>query len=385
MSLLRRLISRSYRRARRAEAGGRYRDAAALYAEAGCAEEAANALLFAAARATDPDERLAAYHDALRWLPADHPRRLDVDARIGQAVLESAQRDGVSSVEERQRLRDAAARLERAGRDLEAATAYELLGQVEDAARCLQSAGEVERLEALLDESTRAEQLERAVRARVAEYEMAMSVGARLEAKAALEAGLAVAPRDAALADLLRRLEARRPRDRRVTLRLAERELLVVGQAEVVLGREGDVALRGASVSRAHAAVEVVPGGLIVRDLGSRNGTLAHGVPIAGELRLTAEAEIGLGEDVLLRLEPRARGVAIAVVRGLDRGLACVAGAEPVGVPGLRAHLRFPSGWPTLHAEPGARVRLGAQEVAAPVALLRGDVLEVDGVKVEVA
>ncbi len=293
MSLLRRLISRSYRRARRAEAGGRYRDAAALYAEAGCAEEAANALLFAAARATDPDERLAAYHDALRWLPADHPRRLDVDARIGQAVLESAQRDGVSSVEERQRLRDAAARLERAGRDLEAATAYELLGQVEDAARCLQNAGEVERLEALLDESTRAEQLERAVRARVAEYEMAMSVGARLEAKAALEAGLAAAPRDAALADLLRRLEARRPRDRRVTLRLAERELLVVGRPEVVLGREGDVALRGASVSRAHAAVEVVPGGLIVRDLGSRNGTLAHGVPIAGELRLTAEAEIG--------------------------------------------------------------------------------------------
>ncbi len=387
MSLLRRLLSRTYRLARRAEGQGRYREAAALYAEAGCAEEAANALLFHAARAADLEERLSAYHDALRWLGADHPRRLSIEGRIGAAVLAEAQERGISTPAERKRLRDGADRLERAGRDLEAATAYELLGRVDDAARCLQRAGEVERLEALLEASVEQERLDRTLRSRVAEYEMAMAVGARAEARGALEAGLAASPGDPALADLLRRFDARRLPPRRVTLRYEGREVTVLGVGpggEIVLGREGELMLRGPSVSRRHAALRLAGGRLSVRDLGSRNGTLLRGVPIGGAIQLEGEAEIGLGEDVRLRLEPRAGAVAITVVDGVDRGRECLAGTEPVPVPGLRARLRFPEGWPTLVADAGASLRLGRQELAAPVMLLRGDALEVDGVKVEV-
>ncbi len=341
-------------------------------------------MLFEAARATELEVRLGAYHDALRWMPADHPRRLDVEASIGQAVLEEAQRGGVCTREERHRLRDAAECLERAGRDIEAGAAYELLGRVEDAARCLQNAGEIERLEKLLEESAEQAQVERAVRAHVAEYEMSMAVGARREALAALEAGLALTPRDPALVDIRRRLESRRLEAHQVALRVAGRELVVVGREELVLGREGDVMVRGASVSRRHAVVRVVAGGLVVRDLGSRNGTLLRGVPIAGELRVTGEAELGLGDDVTLALVPGPGSVAITAVVGLDQGLEWLAGAEPIAVPGLRARLRFPDGWATLEVDAQVSARLGRQAVAAPVALLRGDVLEVGGVRVEV-
>src|SRR5687768_1667116 len=143
MDLLRRLFRGPYRRARAAEGAGDYRAAAALYAEAGAPEEAANALLFHAARATTLEQRLGAYQDALRWLHDEHPRRPEVELKIGLAVLEDAQRRGARTGEERARLEDAAGRLEAAGKDAEAATAYELLGRTDDVLRCLEKAGEV--------------------------------------------------------------------------------------------------------------------------------------------------------------------------------------------------------------------------------------------------
>jgi hypothetical protein len=52
-------------------------------------------------------------------------------------------------------------------------------------------------------------------------------------------------------------------------------------------------------------------------------------------------------------------------------------------VPGLRAKVSFVDGHPTLTAQLGCT--LDGQRVVAPIALLRGDVLEIDGHHVEVA
>lgn len=385
MSLVRRLFSSTYRKARRAEGKGDYREAAALYAELDMPEDAAKALLFHAARAADLEERLAAYHDALRWLPEEHPQRVEVDAQIGLAVLDDAQRRGVHTSEEKRRLEDAAERLERAEKDSEAATAFELLGRSEDVARCLQKAGEVERLEALLEETTQASREARTLRRLVGEYEMAMKVGARIEARAALEKAIREVPDDPSVPDLLRRLEQRWPIARRVKLRVDERDLVFVGRDEVEVGRDADVIIRGTSVSRRHAALKLDGEEVCVRDLGSRNGTLLAGMPIGDEVRLSGTTEIGLGDDVTLVVERRGRAIRIEVKGGLDRGQVVWVGASALRAPRLAASITFPSGHPTLTPDAGVMAKLSTQKVAAPVNLLVGDVLEIDGSLVEVA
>ncbi len=384
MSWFRRTFSSAYRRARRAEGRGEYREAAALYAEADAPEEAANALLFAAARATDLESRIAAYQDALRWLPAVHPRRVEVEGRIGLAILDEAQRKGARNPEERARLADAAAHLERAERWSEAATAWELLERTEDLARCLQQAGDVERLEALLEHNTENARQERALRRLVSEHEMAMAVGARVEARDALQRAIALDPSDRALAEMLRSLEARFLPPGRLVLRIDGAEVAFVEGTKVVLGRDADVTVRGTSVSRRHVELAFSREAVIVRDLGSRNGTLLRGLPIAGELRLHGESEIGLGDDATVRVELRDEALRLTVLSGLDRDRVAWVGPGPLRASALRATVRFDGGHATLLADAGARCTLAGQVVVAPIAVLRGDVLEIDGHRVEV-
>lgn len=382
MSWMQRLFNRAYRQARRLEAKGLYREAAAVYAENDLPEEAANALLVEAARAKEVDAQLDALRDALRWLPEDHPRRAEVESRIGLTLLEDAQRRGAHTAEEKRRLEEAARRLEAAEEHAKAATAFELLGRKDDMARCLQLAGEVERLEELLEEQTAEARKERRLRRLLDDYEMAMAVGARLEARSALESALEVAPEERSVADLLRRLEGRMLGGRRLTLRLAEREVSFFGRRSVVLGRDADIVVRGASVSRRHTELVREGETLLVRDLESRNGTLVRGVPIAGEITLEGQAEIGLGDDVRVKVTPIAEGLHIEVLEGLDRGRVAVAGEGALRIEGLDAEVRFVQGHPTLQADRGVHARLGRQDVAAEIVLLEGDEIELDGQKV---
>lgn len=384
MSWLRRTFSTPYRRARRAEGRGEYREAASLYAEADAPEEAANALLFAAARASTLDERLSAYRDALRWLPDEHPRRAEVEGRIGLAILDEAQRKGARTADERDRLADAAEQLERLEKWAEAGTAWELLERTDDLARCLQKAGDVERLEVLLEASSESARRERALRRLVSEYEMALAVGARIEARDALRRALALDPDDRALAELLRRLEHRFLPGARLVVRVDGRELVFVGGVRVTLGRDADVVVRGTSVSRRHVELEWGPEGVVVRDLGSRNGTLVRGVPIAGELRVEGPTEIGLGDDVPVRIESHADGLELTVLGGLDRGLVAWIGPGAMPIPNLAASVSFVDGYPTFTPRVKASCILEGQRVVAPIALLRGDSLELDGHRVEV-
>ncbi|MEM1415743.1 MAG: FHA domain-containing protein [Myxococcota bacterium] len=383
MSLVRRLFSSTYRQARRAEGEGRFRDAAALYAEADLPEEAAKALLFHAARASEADERLLAYRDALRWIPPEHPKHAEVETQIGLTILDEAQRRGAHTAEERRRLVEAAERLERAGRPERAATAWEILERPDDVVRCLQAAGDIERLEALLEARSEEAQRERALRRYVGDYEMAMATGARVEARDALRQAVREVPDDVDVADLLRRLEARWLALGAVSLRVGERRLRFVAGPRMVLGREGDLPVRGASVSRRHCEVRAEGTGLVVRDLDSRNGTLLRGVPIEGELRLEGATVLGLGDDVAVRVSPRADGLEAEVESGLDRGLVVRAGSGELPLAETGAGVAFPEGQPTL--VPGAGgAQLGTQQVMAPITLVEGDVVDLGPVRVEV-
>lgn len=382
---LRKLFGRSHRRARAAEAAGKYREAAQLYAEAGAPEEAAAALLFLAARAATLQERADAYEDALRFLPENSDRRAAVEVQIGLARVEDARNRGTGSAEDRRILAEAAARLEANGRESDAATAYELLGRTEDLARCLEKAGDIERLEALLDAGQRKDSRARVLRNAVAEYDLAMAVGQRLEARAALRRAFAEAPDDAPIADLLRRLEARLLQPGRVELIIAGRKVGLVGTLPAALGRDAELTVRGASVSRRHAEIaRDASGALVLRDLGSRNGTLVAGLPIGAPIALVDETIFGLGEDVTVRFTPNAGFVLVDVERGPDRGARFVVGEGALHLPGMRASVSFVDGHAWLAPDEGVSIGLGARACVRPIVLLRGDRVDVAGVTVEV-
>ncbi len=59
-------------------------------------------------------------------------------------------------------------------------------------------------------------------------------------------------------------------------------------EGETVIGRDASVKIRVATheVSRQHALLIVSESGVVVRDLGSRNGTFVNGIPIAEETTL---------------------------------------------------------------------------------------------------
>jgi suppressor of ftsI len=68
---------------------------------------------------------------------------------------------------------------------------------------------------------------------------------------------------------------------------------------ELILGREGDVALNDPEASRRHAAVRPVQQGVELEDLGSSNGTFVDGQRIAGKVTLTENAAVRIGTSEL--------------------------------------------------------------------------------------
>ncbi|MEE8164950.1 MAG: FHA domain-containing protein [Myxococcota bacterium] len=74
---------------------------------------------------------------------------------------------------------------------------------------------------------------------------------------------------------------------------LIDRERIVIGR-----GREADLALAEATISRAHAAVGFDENGFYVEDLGSTNGTVVNGARISKQ-RLKNDDEIQMGTLVI--------------------------------------------------------------------------------------
>lgn len=386
MSFFRRLFDTRARQALDAELHGDLRKAAYLWVDLGDPNKAAELMTRLGEQAKTLEEKVQAWIDALRFLPVEREdARRALEARIGTAVLASARERGAVSAEAKRRLGDAAERLERAERWVEAADCYELLGRTDDLARCLEKAGEIERLERVLETAHAEQSREARLRRLMSEQEMAARVGARDVARRALREATLLAPSDPSLAELLRRLEERWPRNRRLKLEVGGGRVGLVGTLPAVLGRsDADVVLRGGSVSRRHCEIARRGDRVVVRDLGSRNGTLLSGVPIGREIELSGPTEVGLGDDVALRVSPGAQGIAIEVLRGLDRGERVIAGEDELRVDGLGATFVFADDRAVMQPDPGVEVVLGAQKVAAPIDLLRGDVMTIGGVRVEV-
>src|SRR5207237_525017 len=133
---------------------------------------------------------------------------------------------------------------------------------------------------------------------------------------------------------------------------------------------------------REHCVIERGEGGaLTVRDNGSRNGTQVQGLSLAGTVPLAAGQTVGLGTDMVLKVESAGGGAAVLEVdRGMDRGRRLVlverAWATPLGA------VRFDGRRAVL--EPAAPVKLSGVRVAATITLARGDRVEAGGALLEV-
>lgn len=70
-----------------------------------------------------------------------------------------------------------------------------------------------------------------------------------------------------------------------------------------IIGREGcEILIRDPEVSRRHAAIRSIEGGIGIEDLGSRNGTLVNDEPIDGVCLLSDGDQLRVG-DAVLRFE----------------------------------------------------------------------------------
>jgi predicted component of type VI protein secretion system len=112
------------------------------------------------------------------------------------------------------------------------------------------------------------------------------------------------------------------------------RELVLSASGRVFkLGRgEGcDFAIPDEDVSREHAAFERGPGGIVVRDLGSKNGVEVEGEKVAGQRCLRDGEIIRVGETRLRLIDPEDR-----YLRQMEAAGGCqqVAEAAPEGAAG---------------------------------------------------
>lgn len=368
MSVLRRLLSPSYREAVRAESEGRYRDAARAYALCAKPRKVAEMHLLEAERrlsgggigvsgsANGPgggieELRLAAHYlDALDGsdgeddgpppskasgrggaADAEGPAQKRLLRRIGQALLRALRRSGLIGVD-RDAVHEVAQVLLRAGDLAGAAAAYELIGDIEQAAAVYEKLGDIDKVESLLGAQEQRRGRAQAERDHFERYRTALALGQRDLAVAALTSCVEVTPA-ADRAEPLRLLEELRAQlltEGRVRLRGADgAEALFLGSLPVVMGR-GDgcaLVLRDPGVSRAHAQIEpsertAAPGGkgeaeggadgFVLRDLGAKNGTSLRGLPLSssGALPLRGEGELGIGQHVLIgyKIIPAAGG-----------------------------------------------------------------------------
>ncbi|MBD3945607.1 BTAD domain-containing putative transcriptional regulator [Nocardioides ganghwensis] len=97
------------------------------------------------------------------------------------------------------------------------------------------------------------------------------------------------------------RLATSEPQDAPPTLVAHGGQRIVLAGSPVVLGRQADcdLVLQDDQASRRHAQVEPGPHGFVLVDLGSTNGTLLNGQPIAGPASLKPGDRILVGDTVV--------------------------------------------------------------------------------------
>jgi hypothetical protein len=372
--------------ARRAELEGDLERAAHLWAEADRADEAARVTLLRGDGELDSAKRLFLYVQAVSLAPEGHAVR-DIARRKRALLSLGIAREGATSAAARLDLHEAGKELEALGDAMHAAEAYALAGDFEGEARALVGGGEIERLEDMLTRDQDRVRSQRSREGGQAEVGRLLAHGQRREALARAEELAAATPGDGTALERARSIRARVATGPRVAIELRGTKILLVVGEEVVLGRnDGAILVPSHAVSRKHLAITrgaISPVGgagpeeaILVRDLGSRNGTELRGMRIAGTIPVAPNdgLELKLGGEVPLRLSPSdeiAGALAIEVA-----GVRYVASLGParLGV-GMWTLEMARDGWVELVTQNDPTAYLGATQLETRTPLLVGDVI----------
>ncbi|HEY2366423.1 MAG TPA: FHA domain-containing protein [Polyangiaceae bacterium] len=376
MSVFDRLFGKGgeVRNAKRAELRGELDKAAELYGIAGAPEEAARVMILRGDAETDARARMKHYTQAVATAPEGSTVR--DDARKKRAGLLVAQFGGTALSESaRRELRGAAGELLAVGDATNAAEAYKLAGDSEGQAKALAQAGDVDSLEQLLSEQQKKERQERERQNVHGDVEVLASSGRRREALAAAEKWLA-AHDDASLRDRAAMLKARRVLGPVVRVRIRGKDTSIALGDDLVIGRtEGTLHVPSQAVSRQHLRLAREGGTIVVRDLGSRNGTQLRGMNLVGVVPIpdSGALELTLGKEVHVRIE---RSTILDDAIAIDLGSSTY--VAPLGrarVPDLSWELcAGDGGWVELACD-GAPPYAGDVRLGERVTLLAGDVL----------
>jgi len=392
MSFLRRVFSSDYRTAVTAEAAGNVDLAAERY---GLAGEHASAVRMHLARAARAGSRLAeigALRDAMRWAGEDPQLQKQAAAALGKALWESAKAEGIATERDRTRVREAAELMVTGDEHALAGEALEAIGDHLSAANAYSAGGLVERMEHALSNDDDLASKQREEKRAFADYETAMRIGRRDEARSELVQAVAAAAHAGEYRRKLDHLDTALLTAGKLELRRRGKPLIVACSADkLVLGRDQlcDLALRAGGVSRQHAEIEHDDDQFLLRDLDSRNGTSVSGLPLAGRVPLVGHGRFGLGDECNVDFEMESERLILKVANGLDRGVALIAGKEgqklelsPLGI-GLE--LIFQRGRPLLGRGTCKEVLFNNERLGdVRVQLIRGDRIVADGDEIEV-
>jgi predicted component of type VI protein secretion system len=115
-----------------------------------------------------------------------------------------------------------------------------------------------------------------------------------------------------------------------------------------VLGRDvsNDIVIGDSEISRQHARISRTPGGYVLEDLGSTNGTYVGGERLSGPLALNPGDMIGLGENVSLVFSATSPEAAATVMGPAARAAAMPRAPYPPPPPGPATPAAIPQATP---------------------------------------
>lgn len=361
--------------ARAKELAGDLEGAVEAYLEADLQDDAARVLLLRADAERSAERRLA--FCALALQTATDPE-LQRKARARKALLGFDLLRGKGSSLLASEVLAVARELEETEELERAADAYALAGDAEGEVRALTAAGAIERLEERLratEASARSENERTTALRRIADLDRTAE---RREALAACDAWLAK-HHDEKIAATALAIRARLLRGPIVDLVVdGDRGRFVLGD-DVTLGRDGTIPVGARAVSRQHARLFRGPGGAMVEDMGTRNGTTLAGARLTAPVPVGAGVTIKLGGEVPCSIRPApaapARGDLLEIDVGGERYLAALG---PLVLFGWQLGERRDGGaaFVVLRAPASAAPAfLGSYQLAREVELCAGDSL----------
>ncbi len=392
MNFLRRMFSSDYRAAVAAEAAGNVDLAAERY---GLAGEHAGAVRMHLARAARAGSRLAeigALRDAMRWAGEDPELKKQAAAALGKALWESAKAEGIATERDRSRVREAAELLVTGDEHGLAGEALEAIGDHLSAANAYSAGGLVERMELALAKDDDLASKQRDEKTAFADYETAMRVGRRDDARAELVRAVASAAHAGEYRRKLDQLDTALLTAGKVELKRRGKPMIIACSAQkLVLGRDQlcDLTLRAGGVSRQHAEIERDEGQFLLRDLDSRNGTSVSGLPLAGRVPLVGSGRFGLGDECNVDFTMEDDRLVLKVANGLDRGVQLIAGDEGQKLElaglGIGLDIVFQRGRPLLGRGGCKEVLFNNEPLGdVRVQLIRGDRIVADGDEIDI-